>query len=254
MRTSDIEAYILGSIVFCNGYPEVAHILSDKHFSYSPQKADINTPHNVFNKQVFNAAKALFPHSPIDLITITAELKKMGLTHKDINQGMYESKIDAVNSAGNIKWWAFILIQENIKICFLDKLSTWHNKRKNDFDKMEAEVLKEIIFTLNTPENDVFEVIEKAKIYFKHIKMDFEFEESTVLTNYFEDKIKEIKRVNSITKALGYLIEVANTSGNEVQYNCHKFASAIADMITTGKTTDSYDKAVNVLMGYKDGI
>jgi replicative DNA helicase len=241
MKKLDIEVQILAAIIFNKtAYPTIAHVLKPNNFTSN---------HITKNREIYEAIEALYPKSDIDLLTIHSMMLSKGTLCDEAKASIAIITNCGVLTDANIKRWAFILLQESIRFAFIDFLMIWRKKREADHDNMELQVLNEIYETVRLPSEDVFTVIEQSIIYFKKVDMIYELEETQSFYKSFENRVKEIKRVSSIETALGFLLDISASAENEVRYNCRKFALAIADMVTTGQTTDSYTKAVNILMG-----
>ncbi|MBC7418421.1 MAG: hypothetical protein H7325_09720 [Pedobacter sp.] len=241
MKKVDIETQILAAILFNKtAYPAIAHILKPENFTSTEA---------VKHREIYKAIENLYPVSPIDLVTLHAEMHISGTLCDEAKSNLvYICGCGTITDA-NIKRWAFILLQESIRKALLDKLMGWREQRDRDFEKMEKEVLTEIWEIARLPDEDIFQIIEQALVYFQKIGMQPELEDLQEFQKTFKDRVAEIKRVSSIETALGFLLDIAGTAGNDVRYNCKKFALAIADMVTSGQSNESYNKAVNVLMG-----
>ncbi|MFD2163703.1 DnaB-like helicase N-terminal domain-containing protein [Paradesertivirga mongoliensis] len=235
-----IERAILGACLYCDGFPQVAHILSAKNFISSAEHK---------SRELFEVMASLYPHTPIDLVTVSAKYKQMHPVESEqmLMHWIFETANEKVNANANVISWAFTLLQLDINNKFRAKLQEWREVRIANHDHVEAASLLEILEASNEPET-VFDMVENAMAYFEHHNMEEELEGTRELFGQVSDKCRNIKKVESIKVALKYLMSVTDCSNNQVKRECNVFAQAIADMISTGATNPRYTEAVELIL------
>jgi hypothetical protein len=239
-----IEQSILGAIVYHSGYAQIAHILSPKNFT---SKAEGYCR----NAELFSVICSLYPHKPIDFLTVGLELQKQYPNSPDVIQTLFQIG-HKVCSSSSIVHWAFILLQIDISEKFKAQMVAYKSQREGNLDYTEAGGLKEIIEAIET-ENDIFEVIEGAGKYFKHLNMDEELNSSIKLYQDLSKKVSNLKSISSIQVALSYVFQISEAS-TAVQFECSAFANAISDMVFTNQVKTQYTEAANHIRSIKDGI
>lgn len=233
----EIEQSILGAIIYHNGYSQIAHVLSVNNFSSKNEGFNRN-------KEIFEIVASMYPSRPIDFISIAHEIRVKHPNDSEIMQTLHNVG-HRVGGAGSIVYWAFILLQIDIADKFKYQLVEWRSKREKNLDYVEAGALKEIIENI-IPDTDIFDLIEGANGYFKHLNMEEELTESLRFYQQLMQKIKSVKAMNSIQTALGYLLKISEASP-QVQYECEAFAKAIAIMISSNTTRPNYTEAANLI-------
>lgn len=231
----DIERAILGAIIFCDGYAQVAHILSPKNFTSTAE---------IHNREVYEVIAGLFPDRPIDMVSVLQELSVRYPKESDIGHWVFSCD-NYVSASSNITYWALILLQIDVTDKYRDQLIFWRDRRARDFDHTEKGVLDEMIESIR-PGVDIFEFIEKSIEYFGTQNMQKEHDGAVNFSKDFLEKAQRIRRVGSINTILKHLFLITKCTP-ELQFQCEAFAKAIADMVSTGMTNDRYTKAIGVL-------
>ncbi|HEX8607318.1 MAG TPA: hypothetical protein VF679_01615 [Pedobacter sp.] len=239
-----IEQSILGAIVYYNGYAQIAHILSPKNFTSKSEGF-------IRNAELFSVICSLYPHKPIDFITIGLEVQKRYPGNPEIMQTLCTVG-HKVCSTSSIVQWAFILLQIDISEKFKAQMVSYRSQREINLDHTEAGGLKEIIEAIDS-ENDIFEVIEGANKYFKHLNMDEELDNSIKLYQDLSRKISSLKSINSVQVALAYVFQICEAS-TAIQFESSAFASAIADMVCTNQVKPKYTEAADILRTVTNGL
>lgn len=230
----EIERSILGSIIFYNGFAQVAHILSPKNFTSTGE---------IHNREVYQAIQKLFPDKPIDLVTV---LRELSIEHpgKDTGQWVFACNTTVLNSA-NIAYWAIILLQIDISEKYKDQLIFWRDQREKEFQTAAKAELEEMIESMK-PGIDIFDMVEQSVMYFEKQDMKREYEGAKNFSRDFTQKAIQIRQVTTIKTILQHLFDICATSlENKVQ--CEAFGKAIADIVSTGQTNDRYTKAISIL-------
>lgn len=121
-----MEQAVLGAcMIEFTAFGKVCHILSANDFYY--------TQHG----KIWEAFEALWPHTPIDILTTTTKLRQAGVI--DIVGGPHyiTSLTNRVASAANIEFHAEVLLQERLRWHLIKLLTSFYND--------ESEVLKVFI-------------------------------------------------------------------------------------------------------------
>lgn len=232
-----IEQSILGAIIYCDGYSQVAHILTPNNFSSIEDGFHRN-------RELYAIITEMYPSRPIDLISISHEVRKRYTDDYSVMQTLCKSDI-RVQSTSSIGYWAYILLQIDISEKYKKLLSEWRSARIRNLDHAEAGALKEIIESVNN-ESDIFDIIEGSCNYFLHLNMQDELALTKAFNMDLDKKAKKVKAMSSINTALGYLFKVGESS-QEIKYECEAFANAIADMIITNSVKPQYSEAANII-------
>lgn len=232
-----IESAILGSIIYGEGFSQVAHILSGKNFTSSA---------HIKHRELYNLICSMYPDRPIDAITISESINQLPGETTELHELIFTCGSGYTRASTNLIYWAILLLQIDLSEKYKSSLIDWKNNRDRDFEYTESGALQEIIETVDTNQ-DIFEIIEKSIQYFGQMKMSYEHGEATQFYKDVSDKGRNIQKVNSIHVALRYLFSVTQCADVEVKDQCEKFASAISDMITTGQTNPRYTEAVNII-------
>lgn len=231
----ETEKSILGAIIHCNGYPQIAHILSASNFSSHPTAE---------NRGLYTVIAGLYPSRPIDLITIYHEIQLKYPNDVALMSTLHNVGHN-VSSAVNIEEWAFALLQDDITRKFQRQLADWRAEREANHDHAATGALLEIIEHLNAG-GDIFETIDKATLYLS--KMDMQKELKTCI-RFYEDlltKIENIKKVKSIDIPLNYLFRITDATPEIVQIT-QTFATAVAHMIISKEIKPEYIQAANLI-------
>lgn len=239
-----IEQSILGAIIYYNGYAQIAHILSPKNFSSKPEGFHRHA-------ELFSVICSLYPNKPIDFITVGLEVQKQYPDNPEIMQTLCTVG-HKVCSTSSIVQWAFILLQIDISEKFKSQMIAYKSLREQNLDYTEAGGLKEIIEAIDT-ENDIFEVIEGASKYFKHLKMDEELNNSIKLYQDLSRKVSNLRAISSVQIALAYIFQICEAS-TAIQYECSAFASAIADMVCSNQVKSKYTEAADHIRTVANGL
>jgi len=231
----EIENSILGAIIYCNGYAQVAHILAPSNFSSLPA---------IENRGLYTVISGLFPDRPIDVLTIAHEIKTKFPQDVTLMSTLHNTG-HKVASAANIVHWAFILLQIDITGKLHRQLAEWRAEREADHDLIEAAALMEVINNL-TADEDVFDVIEGAIRYFQHLNMQREFDACMQFYHDLSTKVKNTKKMNSINTALKYLFQ-ATEADDVAQQHCRIFAEAIASILINQNIDPKLTQAANLI-------
>lgn len=230
----EIERALLGAIIFCNAYAQVAHIINEKNFTSTSE---------IKNREVFGVIKKMFPVVPIDMITV---LKQLSESYPDEEVGDWVFCCDGyVQSSQNAGYWALMLLQIDVTEKYKDVLIEWRDARVMDLDKVEAAVLTEMLEEMKRG-IDIFDFISKSIQYFDLQKMDRERDAATFFNDSFDVRIKSIKQANTMKCILNNLFSMCKTVPEHV-IQCEIFAKAIVDITSTGMTNDRYVKAVSII-------
>jgi urease gamma subunit len=231
----NIEDSILGAIIYHNGYPQIAHILSPANFSDLPERQ---------NRGLYSIICGLFPDRPIDLVSISHEIR----TKHPHNVALMSTLLNTghrVCSATSIVHWASILLEIDITGKFQRQIADWRSERESNLDHVEAAALLEI-FENATAGRDIFDLIDEATRYFHHHDMQTELDGCIKLHAYLSKKFHNIKKMNSINTALNYLLQISSASPEIAQVS-HTLVTAIADMIISEHIKQEYIQAANLI-------
>lgn len=231
----EVEKSILGAIIHCNGYPQVLHILSATNFSSHPTAE---------NRGLYSVIAGLYPDRPIDLITVYHEIKSK-YPHDVALMSTLHNVGHRVSSAVNIVEWAFILLQDDITCKFHRQLADWRAERESNHDHVETGALLEIIENV-TAGGDIFEIIDRAILYFQHMEMQTELKACIQFYQDLSTKVKNIKKMNSINTALSYVFRITDATPDIVQIS-QTLATAIATMIISKEIKPEYIQAANLI-------
>lgn len=228
----EIEKAILGAIIYCDGFAQVAHILTAKNFT-SSQK--------IKHRELFAVIASMFPIKRIDMITVKQEVEKIFP-----GNGNWVLKCNNhITASSNLTYWALILLQIDITEKFQKKLLEWKDRRDHDFDHVASGALKEIIESI-VPDQDIFDLVDGAIAYFDHLDMKTEHEEAIQFSRDFLEKARKVMQVESIDAILHHLYSISRCTP-ELQEQCNLFGKIIADIITSGQTNERYTQALNTI-------
>lgn len=226
-----IERAILHCVLLCNGYSQIADILKPSNFHYSPHKEIMETMTN------------MYPIKPIDLITLTHELKH---AYPDNSVTTFELlAAHTIASTAHLRYWAIILLQIDIQVKFRNKLLEWYTERQQNFHLVEAAAIEEIIQTIRA-KIDMFEMIEKCLVYFQHMKMEVEYEGTSTFYENLNIKCNDIRKMNSLNNILQQLYYLTDPNP-DIKAHCQRLIDAVSDMILTGSIKTKYYQAVQIL-------
>ncbi len=231
----NIEKAILGAVIYCDAYPQVAHILTPKNFSSAP---------GVKHRELFGTVAGLFPARPIDLITVSHELRTKFPGDNEVTDLLYD--ISNIAAASNVSYWAFMLLQIDISEKYKSQVLAWKDLRDREMEHVESAALLEIIETIDT-QADIFDVIEKSIQYFQRENMTYEYNGAREYFQGIAQRAKGIERIASIDAAMRHLLSTTKCANSQVEIHCEAFAKAIADMIRTGQVNDRYTTALNII-------
>lgn len=230
MNRHDIERAILAAIIYCDGYVRISNILTYKNFQV------------VAHADIFRCISVLYPHTPIDIITAGNELSKLD------PEGGYNLLINTlsvnVSSAGNLEYWAFILLEMDITEKFRRQVSEWKIEAAGDGHKTTVAVLDEI--SENIGKMDIFDLIEKVIAYFQDKGLREEEQKALAFNDQLAARVKDIKKTASVKIAVDYLIKTTQQSAR-CSDQCEKFARVIVDIISTGHTNPLYTRAIETI-------
>lgn len=228
----DIEKAILGAIIYCDGFAQIAHILSAKNFSSSPK---------IKHRELFAVISSMFPTKRIDMITVRQEVERIFP-----GNGIWVLKCNNyITASSNLTYWGLILLQIDVTEKFQKKLIEWKDSRDQDFDHSASGALKEIIESI-VPDVDIFDLVDGAINYFDHLGMKLEHEEAIQFSRDFLEKQRKIKQMESIETILSHLYSASRCSP-ELQDQCNLFGKIIADIITSGQTNERYTQALHTI-------
>lgn len=229
----DIEKGILGAIIYCDGFAQVAHILTPKNFTSSPK---------LKHQELFAIISNMFPHKPIDMITVSHEVEKIFPGGKNwvLRCNNY------VTASSNLTYWALMLLQVDVTDKFKIKLIEWKERRDFDLDYTASGALKEIIESIS-PDSDIFTLVESAIEYFDHLGMEKELGETKQFSRDFLEKAEKIRKDDSVQRILNNLYAISRCVKPELKEQCDLFGHAIADIIKTGQTNERYTQALQTI-------
>jgi replicative DNA helicase len=141
----ELERAILGACILENAYQRVADILSPVNFSDKQPCS---------HRAIFEAIASHYPAMPIDIITIS---RSLGPEYAPVLAELTAT----VCSAANLRYYALMLVEVSLREAFIAMISTLHDKAKLSMKAKLYEVQDEAL----DAENDIFQVIEKAKNY-----------------------------------------------------------------------------------------
>ena len=173
----DLEQIIIGSCLLENGYARVAGVLTSKNFTAS----------NTYNNQaIFKAIEALYPNSPIDIITVNNKVNKPYYAH------YLASCSSRVSSIANIRYHAFLLLQLSMRDVLIEKLNTTNGK---EFSISTKATINEIIDECLDHSNDILDIYDKVPIHLKNLNTEESLiKEFTNLKNDLYEKAIRIKK------------------------------------------------------------
>lgn len=230
-----IEKSILGGVICCDGYTQVAHILSAANFSTG------NTRH----QELYRLAQGLYPDKPIDLVSVMHQAHLQYPEDNAIIDSLIKIADVKVSVTSSLPYWAFILLQIDISEKFKKELVEWRSNRMREMDHAESGALQEIIEGI-VPGQDIFELLDAAKGYFDHLKMEHELQQTQSFYDDLSIKVRKVKSLYSINTALSYIFKMGEYSP-QIRHECQVFANAIAEMITTRTMNPIYKQAANLI-------
>jgi len=229
----EIEQAIIAAIIYNDAYATVASILQIKNFS------------NIYHQNIYAAAGKLYPLTPIDLITIHLQLKKDNPnTAAEVTQQMYTAGKYTIGL--HLRHWCLILLQMDITDNFERDLILWRDSRIQENEKVEAEVLTEMLEMIRIPQLDILEFIEKAIKYFDMQDMSWEYKSAKEFNEHIGAKAARIKRMIALDTALAAAAKIADCD-IDIKQTCNKFLSAINTMIITNRAKPEFLKAAELL-------
>lgn len=228
-----IESAILEAIIYANGFPLVADILTPLNFR------------GQYHAEIFTAIKSLAPESVIDLITLLDHIEKIYPDRPEISSYLLANRAFTVVSNANIVYWAIILLQEDIALKFKKQLIDWKDLRDKSGDIVESAILEEVITSIND-RSDIFDIITKSAEYFRLQNMQLEALEADAFEGHVSQKIKNIKRQQSVKLALDNVLTLVSPN-TEIANACYKMASAMFDMIVNHSLPQNYIEATKHL-------
>lgn len=229
----EIEQAIIAAIIYNDAYATVASILQIKNFS------------NSYHQKIYGAAGKLYPLTPIDLITIHLQLKKDDPdTAAAVTQQMYTAGKYTIGL--HLRHWCLILLQMDIADNFERELILWRDTRIQEDEKVETEILTEMLEMVRIPKVDILELIEKAIKYFDMHDMSWEYKSAKEFNEHIGLKAARIRRMIALDTALSAAAKIADCD-LDITQTCKKFLSAINTMIITNRAKPEFLKAAELL-------
>lgn len=233
LRTQ-IERAIIAAIVYADCFSQVTNYITSKNFC---------TP---IHKKIFDAAAALYPLAPIDIITITRQINSTDPDNMETAVDLI-LLLDKVNLAQvNAQYWAILLLQLDITEKFKKELVEWKGKRDHSGDAIEAAAITEIIQNIDSPGIDILRLIEKSIAYFIKLNMEPEIQAANQFNTNIALKVAEMKANAALISSLKAMQRLAGCS-REVAYECNQFAIAITDMMLSNQVRPQYTQAAKLL-------
>lgn len=217
-----LEQIIIGSCLLENGYDRIAGVLNFKNF----------TPSNSYDHQViFKAIEALYPCSPIDLLTVT---------HKINNQdyAYYLAECSSkVSSAAHLRYHAFILLQLSMRDVLIERLNKANG---NEFSLSTKVAINEIIDECLDYSRDILDIYEKAPIHLANIGAEESLvKEITNLKIGLSEKVIKIKKQAHIDSLFANMQRIPEIILDSKAQLCQDhLVNLIKGILVTGRVDD----------------
>jgi replicative DNA helicase len=186
----NIERIILGECLLERGFPKVVDILKPANFS--TPNAELHLLHN--HQDIFQAFMKLYPHRPIDIVTVSS------LLPKEYWHYLCELTVGVVSTMP-LRNHALMLIEISLRESFLNLLRKLQAGPKDLTRLALYEVMDEAL----DYSNDIFEVIDHATVQmaqFNDAAINTAFEK---FTEGIDDRMLSIARMASIDVLLDNL-------------------------------------------------
>ena len=179
----EIEESIIGIVLQENCFASVVNILQAKNFS------------DKYLSTVWNVIAHLWPTKPLDLLTVTHE---MDLLNQEPNAHKLARYTLKSCSSAHLVYWAFILLEIDIKEKFLLRL--WHHKSKEE-DFSNKGVIQDVINHFSQIDSDLFDSVQASLKYFKAHRLELIYEDLKELAEQVDQRAGRIKKT--------YMLETA---------------------------------------------
>ncbi len=228
-----LEQVIIGTCVLEGGYDRIAGVLTNRNFSQME-------PYN--HQVIFKGIEALYPNRPVDLITLTHEIKQPG----------YASYLahcsSLVSRSCHLRYHAFLLLQMSMRDAMINLLSKAGGKHVNNTTQA---ALQEIIDECLDHSNDILGIYETAPAYLRKIGTD----ESIVLEiqeldNALREKVKAVKsqaHIDSLIQNLTSLNEIGTDIKSRLCLS--HLTDAIKLIVIKGSVSDDALMAIQGIRG-----
>jgi replicative DNA helicase len=209
----NIERIILGECLLERGFVKVVDILKPANFS--TPNAELHLHHN--HQEIFQAFMKLYPHRPIDILTVSSLLPKEYWVY------LCELTVGVVSTMP-LRNHALMLIEISLRESFLNLLRKLQTGPKDLTRLALYEVMDEAL----DYSNDIFLVIDKAKGYISNFGDAAVTEALVNFTDSIDVRISSIRRMASIDALLDNLYNL-NFAPDDL--NAKMALSHLADVI-----------------------
>lgn len=188
-----LEQTVLGACLLENGYQKIADILQPVNFSTYNYDKGFTHDH----QQIFKGMQALYPKSPIDMLTVSCQLRGIVDAHYIV------SLCNRLSSAANIRYHAILLLEISIRETFLTLLTSLQQNRTDMVNLALYEIQDEALDI----DNDIFNVIEKSIIYMQRLDEPV----TNALVDFhlkIDKRIAQIKNVSAVETLIQHLSQL----------------------------------------------
>lgn len=219
---SDLERAILGACLLEHGaYPAVSDTLDAKNFSIGP------------HSEIYKAMGKLYPHSPIDLITVAR------CTRGSISPSYLAELQKEISSSANIRQHAICLVEA----CFGDgliKLLDEHINRNPQINRTTHSALRDIIDKIIDSDSDIFDLVQGAIIYVDAIGATDITEKIREYDHKIQRRIQNVKRLAKTESLLANLKSIGSYPGDtKTRVATTTLCNKLLDILATGKVDDT---------------
>jgi len=225
----NLEQTIIGACLLENGYSRVAGVLIARNFSQSD-------PYN--HGLVFEAIQRLYPTRPVDLITVTHEIGKIGYAS-------YLAECAAkVCSSDNLRYHAFILLQLSMSDALVRALD---DARGRHISITTHAAVQEIIDQCLDCSNDILEIYQNALSYLERIGAEeYVIDEIRKIQDGFEKKINSIKAQVHVEVLITNLNQLSNVVSDVItRLALNRLIELTKATLTKGKVSHDTLDALN---------
>lgn len=186
----EIEQHIIGAAILENAFGCVAHVLTYKNFTRS-ELAD--------NALIWTVMESLYPHKPIDLMMLNKELEERYKVNYKYALACYTSSI---MSSKHITYWAFVLLEMDIRTKTMFMLNEWSNRLTELHEKT---AIQEVVKHINHESSDILKVLPAAIGYLRSCSLDNAAEELQEINSMISEKAYRIKRLDHYERLKAHL-------------------------------------------------
>lgn len=222
----ELEKTILGACLLENCYHKIADILTHRNFSAK----DIGVGHLVDHQEIFKVFEKFYPLIPIDLVTVRYELRYSPAI------AIYVTELTAlVSGTSNLTYYAFRLVEDNVRRNFIDLLESWMPAFEGDLETTTA--LREIIQEALNLGNDILRVIAISGVHLRNLVADRSLIAAIMdFGSAAKRRIEKIKQLSSIDSLVNNLVNMARLPFDpDTKMAVNHLTDLLKAIISTGK-------------------